>query len=194
MVAAIGGAVGGVAAAGAVVVAWVQLRRVAESSRASVRPYVQVDFSLQHTVSIDPATPGDTVVYVDVVNTGRTPAYDLTLRVVPTLNLQLSRAKPEYKQAVAKRLDGEHPIAMLAAGARLRLFLGYFNEVQAEGLPESYEVTATYFDSFRASHGPERFALRLADWSEGAAQADPLARISKDLQGIAKHLAKVATR
>lgn len=129
----------------ALLVARGQLTEARLSRQNQDRPYVIVDFD------------GDRIehfVYIDVVNHGRTSAYDVAF----TFDPPLSTTMDDTGYGVTKMQIFETGIPMLAPGRRISALFDAARERNQAGLPARYDVEVTYHGE--ADRKGERQAFR----------------------------------
>jgi len=182
---AIGSVAGGFAALAALLVAWYQLRSFVRSNRDATRPYLAIDVVFERQSSVDPKAEFRALAYVVVRNDGPSAARDIVLQSEPPFETKSTDVTEGAVSGLRKLFSGSRPIPNLNPGRELKYILDEARMVLRDDAVASYEVSAIYSDpSGHKYHETSVIAFEAWEWS--AADEDPLTRISKDLQGVAR--------
>lgn len=166
-------------------VAWRQVSEARQLREEQARPFVVVDFEIDH----------DGLIYVVVSNLGRTIARDVRLTFKPephtTLDRESDPEDPPFREAKILR-EG---IPSLAPGKRIPAMFDFgMNRVKKKDrYPDVYEVTVEYRDSTGRRLPAETNVLDLGIyWNVLRIGGKDIGDIHKSLQTIGKHLASFA--
>lgn len=166
-------------------VAWRQVAEARQLREEQARPFVVVDFEIDH----------DGLIYVVVSNLGRTMARDVRLTFNPEPSTSLDKEDdpddPPFREA--KML--KEGIPSLAPGKRIPAMFDYgMNRAKTKDrYPDVYEVTVEYEDSAGRRLPPETNVLDLGIyWNILRIGGKDVGDIHKSLETIGKHLASFA--
>lgn len=169
--------------------------RAAESAEAEARPYLSVRLELRATPPGDPkdGSGGTGLIYVVVESTGRTPARAISLHVTPDFrNSGRGRSPGEdpADDALALMFSGEPVIGMLSQGQALDYLLDFAEEAMnpKNGLPQRYEVTASYADATGRKKYAESHILDLAPWAQSILTPRSMDVIARQMRRLNQNL------
>lgn len=169
------------------------------SNVALMRPYVQVDFHLEPTVtrlgSLSSAS-----VYVEIRNHGKTAARNVRFEVDSPFHplVEIAADESNWARAVEelnRYMTGKAGIPTLNPGRSLKYYLDSnesFLGKEDEPLP-TWSVKARYEDAEGRTH-TETSVLNLEAWRMAIMTADPAVRSVKNLERIAMAVEKMKAR
>lgn len=151
------------------VIALRQLRETRRLRELEYRPYVTVDF----------VTDGF-VVKLEVKNTGKTPAREVTVRFDQPLQAAPDRRAPNFSLF-------DSPIPLLAPGRSFRITMGTGPAYFAEGvnLPLTYQVEVEYWDlRLKDKYADPPYPLDLRPHQHTALTMDPMKDMASSLKDM----------
>ncbi|UFS57637.1 hypothetical protein [Subtercola endophyticus] len=203
-VSAVAATAGVVVAVVAVVVAYKQLTElsvsnrqlarsndeITASNRNLVRPVIVVDYLLTSHPSRNPQFGGSSSVSVIVKNVGVRPACNIVLQVTPPFEPAGNDADDtDVMRAldfVNRIMNGTGEIAMIDSARPVVYHLANGADAfEDDAVAKQHTVDVRYTDISGESRFHESFVLDLRAWQLAWARAEPLDRISKDIQFLA---------
>jgi hypothetical protein len=148
------------------------VQAMAAQTEAQLRPYV---------VAVVTVRTGTTLLLLEILNTGKSPALDLRLRMDKDFFFNGERGRDN----IAKLPVFSEPIGSLSPGARIPFILGVGHTILAAGIdetvcPKVFSVAAEY--SFGGKRYSEQSTIDLRPLLHSSAEHDPIADEVKKLR------------
>ncbi|GAA0993485.1 hypothetical protein [Subtercola frigoramans] len=160
---------------------------ITASNRNLVRPVIVVDYLLTSHPSKNPQFGGTSSVSVIVKNVGVRPACKVLLQVSPPFEPVGDDANdPNVMRAldfVNGVMNGHHEIAMIDSARPAVYHLANGSDAfEDDAVGKQYTVNVSYTDISGSTRFHESFVLDLRAWQLAWSRAEPLDRLSKDIQ------------